>query len=78
MGRFRCSKKHIAQKLTVHNKAKSNKKHEKIIDHAIMLVRKEDVQGNTPWIKHAKGRLAIKMKKHGMTMAKIERTMVKR
>lgn len=80
MVRFRSGskKKHIAQKLTVHNKAKSGKKHEKIVDHAIMLARKQEAQGETLWIIDAKGKLARKMKKHGVTYAMIEKKMEQR
>ena len=80
MVRFRASskKKHIAQKLTVHNKAKSGKKHEKIVDHAIMLARKQEIQGETLWIKNAKEKLYLKMKKHGVTFAMIKKVMERR
>lgn len=77
MVRFRASskKKHIAQKLTVHNKAKSGKKHEKIVDHAIMLARKQEKQGETAWIADAKNKLYNKMHKHGVTFTMIENKM---
>jgi hypothetical protein len=78
MVRFRSNKKHIAQKLTVHNKAKSHKKHEKIVDHAILLARKQDIQGNTSWIQHAKSKLYAKMKKHGVTFDMIHQVMKSR
>ncbi|USN56847.1 MAG: hypothetical protein H6766_07780 [Candidatus Peribacteria bacterium] len=77
MVRFRSGskKKHIAQRLTVHNKAKSGRKHEKIVDHAIMLARKQEKQGETAWIIDAKQKLARKMSKHGITFAMIEKKM---
>lgn len=80
MVRFRIGskKKHIAQKLTVHNKAKSGRKHEKIVDHAIMLARKQEAQGETNWIKDAKQKLYRKMNKHGVTFAMIEKKMKER
>jgi hypothetical protein len=77
MVRFRAGskKKHIAQKLTVHNKAKSGKKHQKIVDHAIILARKQEKQGETAWITDAKTKLYNKMNKHGVTFSMIENKM---
>lgn len=80
MVRFRIGskKKHIAQKLTVHNKAKSHKKHEKIVDHSIMLARKQEKQGETLWIIDAKKKLYNKMNKHGVTFGMIHNKMKER
>lgn len=64
------NRKRIFYNLNIKRK-KSGKKIKKIIEHAIMLLKREADEGMTPWIEHAQKMLHAKVEKHGISHAMI-------
>lgn len=65
------NRKRIFYNLNIKRK-KSGKKIKKIIEHAIMLLKREEKEGLTPWVVHAKGMLHAKIDKHGISQEMID------
>ena len=53
-------------------RAKSGDKQKKLINHLIALQKREEVEGQTTWLKMAKIKATAKMKKHGVTEQMIQ------
>lgn len=63
--------KHFLKALNMHRK-KTGLKNEKAVDSYITLLKREEKEGLTAWIKNAKIKAAAKLKKYGIGQQKIK------
>lgn len=63
--------KHFLKALNLH-RPKTGLKNEKAVDSYITLLKREEKEGLTAWIKNAKVKAEIKLKKYGITQQKIK------
>lgn len=63
--------KHFLKALNVHRK-KTGLKNEKAVDAYIVLLKREEKEGLTAWIKNAKMKALVKLKKYGIWEQKIK------
>lgn len=66
--------KHFLKGLNFHKK-KSGRKPEKAMDSYIILLRREEKEGLTPWIKNAKAKAMAKLMKQGVAKSSIQATL---
>jgi hypothetical protein len=69
----KCNKSNFNHVLYNQNRArsKSGDKLKNVIEHAILLKKKEQASGTTPWLVNAWNKIHAKMKKHGITEAMV-------
>ncbi len=63
--------KHFLKALNMHRK-KSGIKNEKAVESYVTLLKREEKEGLTAWIKNAKVKAEAKLKKYGITQQKIQ------
>ena len=69
--------KHFLKALNIHRK-KTGLKNEKAVDSYINVLKKEEKEGLTAWVKNAKVKAAAKLKKYGVKQQKIQEVLDRR
>ena len=69
--------KHFLKALNLHRK-KTGLKNEKAVDSYINVLKKEEKEGLTAWVKNAKVKAAAKLKKYGVKQQKIQEVLDRR
>jgi hypothetical protein len=69
--------KHFLKALNLHRK-KSGNKNEKAIDSYIDVLKKEEKEWTTAWVKNAKAKAAAKLKKYGIWKEKVQEVLERR
>jgi len=69
--------KHFLKALNMHRK-KTGLKNEKAVDSYINVLKKEEKEGLTAWVKNAKVKAAAKLKKYGVKQQKIQEVLDRR
>ena len=63
--------KHFLKALNLH-RPKTGNKNEKAVESYVTLLKREEKEGLTPWIKNAKVKAEAKLKKYGITQQKVK------
>ena len=69
--------KHFLKALNMHRK-KTGLKNEKAVDSFINVLKKEEKEGETAWVKNAKMKAAAKLKKYGIWQHQIQEVLERR
>ena len=69
--------KHFLKAINMHRK-KTEKKKKKAVDSYIDVLKKEEKQGQTAWVKNAKMKAAAKLKKYGIWQHQIQEVLERR
>ena len=69
--------KHFLKALNLHRK-KTGLKNEKAVDSYINVLKKEEKEGLTAWVKNDKMKAAAKLKKYGIKQQKIQEVLERR
>ena len=56
-------------------KKKSGKKYKKAIEWLILILKKQDKEGETKWVIKTKVKSLARLKKYGITMTKVQKTL---